>query len=56
MNSFERNKKQKSKNTVSHISPSTLEFKFDNFELSVKLLRGLNGDLKIRFLKSSLDF
>ncbi len=56
MNSFERNKKQKSKNTVSYISPSTLELKFDNFELSVRLFTEFERRFENKVFKVVIGF
>lgn len=56
MNSFERNKKQKSKNTVSYISPNTLELKFDNFELSVRLFTEFERRFENKVFKVVIGF
>lgn len=56
MNSFERNKKQKLKNTVSYISPSTLELKFDNFELSVRLFTEFERRFENKVFKVVIGF
>lgn len=49
-------KSKNQKNTVSYISPSTLELKFDNFELSVRLFTEFERRFENKVFKVVIGF